>query len=170
MSTPIQIQVHNSKCLNLLAAIERSLERDGIQEFLDDEAVPFLRMRTARRFHLEGDEVTGKWAPLRETTARIRARQGYGAQRPINIRTGALLRYVLTHDIENESLYFPALTGGNKELQSKLRVAQRGGGSTASPALGGPTVPAPPRPVLGLGRVDSDFIVGKLLDHVRSGA
>lgn len=151
----------------LLDELEENTTEPRLNNWLDDRVKPFIRRRISNRFQIEGDDASGRWAPLRETTARIRARLGYGAQRPINIRTGSLYAHVMSNRTHLATLTFPDTSATSGKLREKLATAQKGGKGKQSKNMIGPTAPAPPRPVLALSSVDERFIIESLLDHLR---
>lgn len=160
------ITVADQEVKALMEKLRSRVSKPSIRIYLRSQARPFLQGRMQQRFQNEGDELTGKWAPLRPTTAMIRANAGYGAQRPINIRSGELFKFVMDGKVTAEALTFPGRTG-TKNQQSKLQVAQRGGfGSSASQGAIGPRRPAPPRPVLAFGEADRTVIMTSLMEWV----
>ena len=165
------VVVDDSAVTALIDKVTIRLGRDRISLFLDNVAAEYLKQRVDERFFNEGDETTGRWQRLRHTTELIRASQGYGASRPINRRTGALLKFVKTHRVGGASLTMPG-SRGSAILNSKLSVAQLGGYPTAweGKRTFGPSRPAPPRPVLAVGFRDGEHITGSLVRWIEDGA
>ena len=133
----------------MLSHLERKLLPPNIGAFLLTNVNPFLQARASARFAGEGDDVVGAWAPLQPATQAIRAQRGYGADHPINRRTGALENYIantpgsVSVNPVGSTLTFPG-TPASGELADKVSTAQVG---RAVPH----TVP---RPVLGVNERD----------------
>lgn len=142
-----------------ITEFERRLTPLALTQFLLGRVDPYLRDRISIRFDREGDDVVGKWRELREQTAIIRRRQGYGGFHPINERTGALRRFVVQTVEVRSTGTGAALTkparGGNAELQRKLRAAQTGGVAPSGSRF-------PARRVLGLNGRDTDQVMDRL--------
>lgn len=170
---------------NANALIDHLLERtsnNSLRNFLASKVWPFERLRIQHRFANEGDSAVGQWQQLRLATMRIRQFQGYGPDHPINKRTGAMERHLTNSFVLDEvgagvRLKIPG-SPGNKDMQSKLRMAQGGGGGRASgggsagmfrAGTSGPNAIAPARPVLGLDEIDSIAMQESLLDWVMGG-
>ena len=75
--------------------IEVALTGAGLSIFVSTRVRQWLQERAEARFAAEGDEASGKWAPLTETTNKIRQSLGYPPGGPINVRTGELKRHVV---------------------------------------------------------------------------
>lgn len=142
-----------------LEELETRMGSPALAGFLSSRVDPYLRDRLSIRFDREGDEVVGQWRQLRERTGILRARQGFPAFHPINERTGALRRFVVSTVEVRESGKGATLTkprrGGTAELQKKLRTAQVGGVSNSGNRF-------PARPVLGLGERDTEQVLNRL--------
>ena len=146
-------------------SIRLRLSSERLPTFLATDVAEYLRLRVNRRFAGEGDDVSGLWIELRDSTARIRESKGFPGRHPINRRTGKLLNYVKTYSVNKGAT--PTLTmpgpGGTKELRDKLKVAQVGGFSRSLTSRNvGPNRPTPPRPVVGLNNVDAAHIIFRL--------
>lgn len=135
----------------MLTHMQNKLLSPNIGAFLHVTVDPYLQQRAAARFGSEGDDVVGQWLPLTPATQSIRAGQGYGADHPINRRTGELEDYIVRSggsvnvNPAGATLTFPGAPASG-ELADKVQTAQVG---RAFPAT-------PPRPVLGLN--DNDLI------------
>lgn len=168
--------VSKDDAVQLLSKLEMRLSSPSIAGFLGQVVDPYIRRRARDRFAEEGDDVSGPWEPLSETTQRIRESMGYGPTGPINVRTTQMERYVtqsperlVAHSL-GATLYSP---GGNPtgELRSKLARAQgskrkvqgrpgrRGGGMGFTP----------PRPVIGVNERDLIWTMGALKAFVEGG-
>lgn len=141
-----------------LDRLEQRLSPPGLALWLDKATDPWIRERARKRFEQEGDDVSGPWLPLGEFTQNVRAQQGYGAEHPINVRTGEMERYITGPGDVTQT---PALTileapGGSPtgELADKIRTAQDG--STVDNRY------TPPRPVLGINARDVEAIMVSL--------
>lgn len=147
----------------MLAVIDTALSPIGLAAFLYGVVGPWVQERAQDRFASEGDDVTGKWAPLMETTVRIREDYGFEGSHPINKRTGELEEYITQGGVSVTSapgagvLKFPGKEPSTKGLREKLKTAQQG---RTNPN----TVP---RPVLGLNERDLAYTVTMLAFHVQ---
>lgn len=161
------VSVDSREAWLMLRRLQWRLSPVGLHAYMQRKALPFLQARARARFAGEGDDATGKWAQLAHNTGLIRAKQGFPAWHPINVRTGALRTYVTTTAKVSSTgtgarILMPG-TGGSKELQRKLKKAQRGGPT-------GKGKDAPPRPVVAVGAVDQRFLGVSLLDWIKEGA
>jgi hypothetical protein len=145
-----------------LHALDTALNPVAVAEFLGVVVDPYLRQRAKARFDQEGDDVTGKWAPLHDSTQNIRAQMGYGAAHPINKREGDLEAYVTQSPNRLEIAPWGAsvtLPGSppQGDMKDKMIGAQMGGLGQTS---------APPRPVLGMNERDLAFVLLAMAEHV----
>lgn len=166
-SAAIEIELggNDRQVTDMLTRVESAFSAEGIEEWLTTSVGPYLRERTEDRFKNEGDDVSGKWAPLLPSTMLVRSyiadQYGIAPDHPINRRTGDLQDF-MTSGIG----VFSALDGGGilsfpgknarGEMKDKIQTAQRG---KQFPR----TVP---RPVLGLGEKDLMFVVMSLSFHI----
>lgn len=143
----IQVEVYgdpDSPVFRDLAQLDLILSPASIAGFLKNFVVGYLQRAAAERFDMEGDEASGKWVPLKQSTIRIRAEQGFGAG-PINVRTGELREFVTNNqgsigiDV-GATLEWPTGLPEGADLMYKYRVAQTGTMSGRVPA----------RPVVGM--------------------
>jgi hypothetical protein len=138
------IDVHKDSVEALLMRMDTALSPFAIASFLGGPVEEYIRSRAAERFANEGDDVVGKWAPLKPATQAIRAQEGYGAEGPINRRTDELMNYIVgspgrtqAHGL-GATLTYPG-TKPVGETSDKMRTAQVGepySGTTARPVLG----------------------------------
>lgn len=147
----------------MLNRVDSALSVPGLAVFLHGSVGPWVRQRAQDRFATEGDDVTGKWAPLAQTTIEIRENAGFEGSHPINKRTGELEAYITQGQVDVDSvpgvatLKFPKdppRTGG---IRTKMQTAQ--GGRTNPPTV--------PRPVLGMNERDLGAIMTMLAFHVK---
>lgn len=142
--------------------LEAAISATGIAFFLGKEVGPYLVERAKRRFRSEGDDVTGKWAPLMPATQAIREADTsitVGPDHPINHRTGELENWVTgtAFKVAGGNLAFPGKAPSG-ELISKIKTAQQGKASPRTVA----------RPVLGINQADMVFITSRLFFHIES--
>lgn len=148
----------------MLEHLDSALSPSGLATFLGLAAGPWIKERAADRFASEGDDATGKWAPLQEATIDIREKSGFEGSHPINKRTGELEEYITQGQVGITSvpavstLTYPKNSPSTKSLREKMSTAQRG---RSNPT----TVP---RPVLALGERDLAQVVTMLAFHVQS--
>lgn len=146
---------------HMLMRLDSAISPVGLVAFLGGTVDPYLRQRASERFANEGDDVTGKWAPLSQATQSIRQQMGYGGAHPINVRTGEMEDYIT--DSPNNLAAHPwgaSLTlPGNEpqgELLKKVRGAQQGENQ------------APPRPVIGMNERDLAYVLLALYNYVQA--
>lgn len=146
----------------MIEKIDLALSPVGLELFMQTIVEPWLQERAENRFNNEGDSAVGSWAPLSPATEMIRSQKGYGADHPINKRTGQLEDYITqtpartTQLGAGASLTFPGVKATG-ELENKVKVAQVG---SRYPA----TVP---RPVLGMNEDDLLFVLGGLAKFIQ---
>lgn len=134
----------------MLSAVDSALSPIGLAAFLHGEVGPWVKQRAANRFASEGDDVTGPWAPLAETTVLIRENYGFPGPGPINHRTGQLEEYITQGSVGVVAsqgagiLRYPDNRPTEPGLQEKLKTAQQGKSDPQTVA----------RPVLGLNERD----------------
>lgn len=148
----------------MLANIDSALSPSGLASFLGMAVGPWVKERAADRFQSEGDDVTGKWAPLSDTTIDIREKSGFEGAHPINKRTGELEAYITQGQVgivaapAVSTLTFPKNPPTTKSLKQKMETAQRGRSNPSTVA----------RPVLGLGERDLAQVLTMLAFHVQA--
>lgn len=161
----LEVQIDTSEPEATLARLQRQVSASGLGVFLNTEAWPWLEQRTQDRFTSEGDSAVGKWAELSFATYAYRTAGGFPPAHPINVRTGELRDFALTHQVESQmsgiTLSQPK-KGGKNETQKKFRNAQRGGTTAQGHAF-------PARPVVGLDMLDAGRIEQRLFKWVTTG-
>lgn len=170
----LNIQVDPHEVQILLDRLKLILQPTTLEEFLRVGAAPVLKERAVERFNQEGDDASGKWAPLRFSTQNIRFFEGHNPVWPINVRTGDLRNYVTESNGlalgngEGATLEWP-WPDPSGELMAKFITAQKGKGAQARFTAGsgfvsqnaafGATVP---RPVVAADETDAELIVSAL--------
>lgn len=152
----------------MLRGLEASLGVSGMNMFFVGTLTPYLRQRAERRFAGEGDDVVGRWAPLKPATLSIRQSGidsgdffGISAAHPINVRTHDLEDYIvggrgdIFHTGASSGVVYPQVRTP-KRMKKKLETAQGG-------RLKPKTVA---RPVLGVNATDLFFTVSALAIHI----
>lgn len=149
--------------MRMLTKLNSSLEPAEVAVWLGTVVDPYLRKRARDRFRSEGDDVTGKWEPLKGPTQYIRSNAGYGAAHPINRRTGELEAYITGTAPRLNAAAVATLTLPGKapkgELHTKVKTAQRG---KIKPATA-------PRPVLGVNERDLATVMTELSLYLAMG-
>lgn len=147
----------------LLDHLDSCFSPAGQQAFMTQSVVPYLRERAEQRFLGEGDDASGMWAPLSETTVHIRESSGYPGAHPINVRTGELEDYITqgagTVTVEGSgstALKYPQASTPGGIKGKKLRRAQVGDSRT------------PARPVLAVNETDLMFVTQQLAYFIQS--
>jgi hypothetical protein len=124
----------------MFASAMHALESRNIVNFLQEEALPWFRQRVEKRFGSEGDDASGSWLPLAESTQKIREEGPWsvGPEHPINVRTYDLLNFLRRGAVDysigktTATMYFPGKPS-SEELLDKLSTAQLGRESPRTP-------------------------------------
>lgn len=147
----------------MLAHLDSSLSPVGLGAFLFGSVGPWVKRRAADRFANEGDDVSGKWLPLQQSTIEIREKAGFPGRNPINKRTGELEAYITQGQIGVTAgpgvgvLRYPDNAPRTRAIREKVKTAQKG---RAMPATR-------PRPILGLNERDLAQVIEMLAFHVQ---
>ena len=145
-----------------LWALDTALNPIAIAGFLGAEVDPYIRTRARQRFRDEGDDVSGKWAPLHEATWQWRSNiPGISPEHPINRRTGELEEYVTQSrsDVNYHGVGAVLKMPGDRptgELKDKVTTAQAG---RADPNT-------QPRPVIGMNERDLTAVMTLLFLYI----
>lgn len=153
-----------SPALKMLTHLDLLMSPASIAGFLKNFVVNYFQQQAEQRFAMEGDEATGKWAPLKQSTVEIRTSKGFGAG-PINVRTGELKDFVTTNEGSigidvGATLEWPTGLPEGTDLMYKYRTAQTGTSSGRVPA----------RPVVGMSFRDMaaiNVMLGGFLDTAK---
>ena len=149
----------------MLEYLERILSSTGMMAFLHLNVGPYIQSRTRDRFMSEGDDATGPWLPLSQSTVERRERMGLGGPGPINVRTGELEQWITQSQFMTSphalgaTLKYPGKDTGRKSLREKMATAQKG---RVYPST-------PPRPVLVLDERDLMYVVTTLAFFIQMG-
>jgi hypothetical protein len=156
----VQVVVDTHDAELTLTRLNTALSATGLVAFMTGSVAPYLAERAKARFDSEGDDVSGKWAALKDSTQEFRLHGGYPPSTPINHRTGQLERYITETGSDaapigttGAQLTFPGDVTADAALTQKMQTAQRG---RAEPR----TVP---RPVLGVNERDVAFVTEALM-------
>lgn len=147
----------------MLKHLDSAFSVEGLAAFLKVSVEPWLRERAKGRFDSEGDDASGKWAPLQQTTIDFRERDGFNGPGPINRRTGELEAYITGADMGIVSvpglatLTYPKEPPKGKALSQKVSTAQKGRSQPNTVA----------RPILALSERDLGAILTQLAFHVK---
>lgn len=160
----ISIVGDSSGVTRALNHLDAKLSTPMMMGFLAATIHPWLQERARQRFLNEGDDASGKWAPLQQSTNEWRRSGGFPEAHPINKRTGELERFItgssalVTPTPAGVTMKYPGSqpSGG---LFEKVKTAQRG---RKTPS----TVP---RPVLSLGLADLNFTLSSLALYIQAG-
>lgn len=145
-----------------LWALDTALNPVAIAAFLGADVDPYIRTRARQRFRDEGDDVSGKWAPLHEATWQWRSNiPGISPEHPINRRTGELETYITEspHNLNYHTVGATLIMPGKKpsgELKDKVTTAQSG---RADPNT-------QPRPVIGMNERDLTAVMTMLFLYI----
>lgn len=151
---------------SLLSRTLRAVSGPSLAAWLAGPVDGYFKDEIIDRFAFEGDDKSGDWAPLTETTNRIRETLGFPADDPINERTGELLDFVVNSreymgGSEWAGMNIPG-DPDNFALEQKLLHAQQG--AADNPMFPGSTTP--PRPVLAVDPTDMEILLKMLQMHV----
>lgn len=150
---------------NMLEQLDSALSPVGLAAFLHGSVEPWIQQRAANRFANEGDDVSGKWAPLAEATIEIREHAGFGGSHPINKRTGELEEYITQGSFDIQALptmatlKYPKDPPKSGHLREKVKTAQKGKASPSTVA----------RPVLGMNERDLTHVLTTLAFFIQRG-
>lgn len=148
------ITVEDAAPAALLASVDLALSPFGLQSFLRTQVDPYIRLRAEQRFAMEGDDVTGPWAPLQTSTVAIRESLGFPGPGPINVRTGDLKEYVL----RSPAHFAPFGGGAMMSVPGPPPSGSEAGAAYSTAQMGKSRPHTPPRPVLALGQTDKAAI------------
>lgn len=160
-SATLTFEVDSKEVTAMLQRGEMAIGGYSLGMFMKIRVEPYLQGRARDRFRKEGDDVTGRWAPLQESTQNIRESQGFGREHPINRRTGELEDYitntagqvVTTSSSATLTLPGSAPTG---ELADKVATAQQGRNNPNTTK----------REVLGMNVVDLEAVLVQMGDYL----
>lgn len=161
----ITIETDRSRVDAVVQKLESKIEPAGLAMFLQTVVDPFLRNRIDNRFGGEGDDVSGNWHPLAQSTQMIRASYGFPPSHPINKRTGKLHSQLVnsSSDVKpngfGATLTHPAPGTLDTITTKKLTTAQ----------MGSSRPPTRPRPVLGVNENDLLFVTSSLAAYLIQG-
>lgn len=146
-----------------LQRLSALLNPEPVAAWMGETVDGYLHERASQRFDEEGDDASGKWAALKESTQTIRASMQFPPAHPINVRTGELADFIentpgrVVPDTQGVTLTLPGKEPGNPILQDKLRRAQKG------------DIRTPARPVLAVNEHDALAIMTEFEYYLRAG-
>lgn len=151
---------------SMLSRTLRAVSGPSLATWLAGPVDGYFKDEIIDRFAFEGDDKSGQWAPLSDTTNRIREALGFPADDPINERTGELLEFVVQSReyMAGDDWAMMELPGDPDSfaLEQKLTHAQLG--ASDNPLFPGSTTP--PRPVLAVDPMDMEILLRMLQMHV----
>lgn len=159
-----EIVGNNRGVQEMLNTIDSALSPIGLAAFLHGAVGPWVKERAADRFKNEGDDVSGRWAPLQQSTVEIRENMGFEGEHPINKRTGELEAYITEGEIGVTTspglgvLKYPQNPPATASLKDKLKTAQTGRSTPRTVA----------RPVLGMNENDLSHVLLMLALHIQA--
>ncbi len=155
------IIVDDAEVTQALANLRHAVSPSSLEQFLTGEAEPYVKERAEARFKRQGDDRSGRWAPLAEWTKNERESLGFGRSRPINIRTGELQNYILNspsrHGSGGGQAYVILPGPADSSERQKFKVAQQGMKKNHPPFKR----PVPARPVLAINEIDNRQVMRK---------
>lgn len=147
----LELFIDKARAEKMIWAMGQATSPQGLSMFLLDEYKQWIEGRTTRRFLMEGDDASGKWVPLAESTIRYwRPRVGvYGG--PINIREGQMFDWATESDASvrmntaSVTMRYPRNIPRGK-LRPKVETAQHGRKFPRTPR----------RPIFAVNQVDAE--------------
>lgn len=166
MTAGVIVTVDSQRVDAMLQRVDTAISPVGLMGFLTGVIGPYIRERASDRFASEGDDVSGKWAPLQPATQEIRSRGEWpvSATHPINVRTHELERFITQSNAAvwghtlGASLRYPDKQPTRRSITQKMETAQRGRANPRTVA----------RPVLGLNERDLAFTMQSLMFHIQT--
>jgi len=162
------VEVLDKELQKSLIGITGALSPEGMSAFMSVVMVPYLKDRAKERFEDEGDDVSGKWEPLKPATQAIRAGNpdwNVGPDHPINVRTHELENYIIgsnalvrPNDL-GAQMQYPARPSTKRTIRDKMKTAQTGSSNPRTVA----------RPVLGMNEADMIYMQLALVKHILMG-
>lgn len=142
------IDVQSAQVDSMIHRAMQAVSGPSLHAFLETMASEYFTEEIIDRFAYEGDDKSGDWAPLKESTERIRQALGYPGANPVNERTQELLEFVAFHRGFAQGPNFAQMDvpgeAPSQSIEAKLRTAQQG--TSINPLF--PGAYTPPRPVL----------------------
>lgn len=157
---------------DLIDSVLESVSPPGLYVFMEGQVAEYFQEQVVNIFSSLGGGVPGgSWAPLTETTIKIREMLGYMDDMAINERTGRLFDWALTHSTDMDAfgvmLEVPDMKSayaGESDMMRKLTTAQQGWTQGAGDMI--PDAHTPPRPILGLDSGDEVAMHAMLQIHI----
>lgn len=149
MAATVSVQAEH--VMQVLDLIEDAVSPRELIDFLSGPVDEYIQGKVLGVFaDLGGGVPGGSWAPLQESTTRIRHALGYYDDYAINERSGDLMNWLIKSrtyglDALGASMAVPG-NDGNDVLRKKLRTAQLGYTQSGDDMI--PGAHTPPRPVL----------------------
>ncbi len=150
----------------MLTRVMRAVGPLSLESWLSGPVSGYFADEIVDRFAFGGDDKSGDWAPLSETTQRIRRELGFPGSDPINERTGELLEFVAGNReyMAGGDWAMMQIPGDpdSRDLENKLLHAQQG--AQVNPRF--PGAVTPPRPVLAVDETDMMLLLRMLEMYV----
>lgn len=112
------VTINMGRVSKILDSTDANISPIGLAGYLGTVVSPHLAREAKSRFQTKGDNASGTWAPLAQSTQEIRANLGFTPD-DINVRTGRMRDYmtnpspVLAHDFLSTSMEWPGTPGAN---------------------------------------------------------
>lgn len=160
------VHVDISEPMNMMARSMQAVSAPSLMAFLSTVGDEYFTEEIVDRFAYEGDNKSGNWQPLSDSTVRIREALGYPGSNPINERTQELLNFVAFnreyYGGSNWAMMSVPGSAKNTSVEAKLKTAQHG--TTVNPLF--PGAHTPPRPVLAVDESDMAALLTMLQVHI----
>lgn len=164
-----EIIVQNAPTVKgIINKVNISLGNTMLATWMEGQVVPYFQEQMINRFATNGGRGVD-WAPLQESTKRIRREMGQSDDYAINDRTGEMLETLVSqyHINQGPGVVEMRIPGNDVDelTEEKLRTAQYGK-TEANPLFGGTVTRTPARPVLLMDEYDRRAVMLMLQQHV----
>jgi hypothetical protein len=161
------VEVDMASTQSVINAVNTSLGGGMLRSFMEHQVHPYFQDQIVDRFAYNGGR-DSTWAPLKESTKRIRHAMGQYDDWAINERTGEMLEHLVGTREVNAGLSEATLSipgdQGDEVMTKKIRTAQHGA-SEWNDGFGA-FVDTPARPVLVVTAEDRQAVMIMLQVHI----
>lgn len=162
----VVMEVRPQQVMDMLSKLNTSLDPVNIAVWMAATVQPWMEGRAKNRFASEGDDVSGKWLPLKPATQNFRRNMQppVPPEHPINVRTHELINFItgspeqIVPHAAGATLTFPGRRPFG-ELKKKVETAQVGRDYPATD----------PRPVIGVNEKDLLAVLTDLSIYISVG-
>jgi len=161
------VEVDMASTQSVINAVNISVGGGMLRSFMEHQVHPYFQDQIVDRFAYNGGR-DSTWAPLKESTRRIRHAMGVYDDWAINERTGEMLEHLvgereITVGLSEAQLAIPG-NQGDEVMAKKIRTAQHGA-SEWNPGFDA-FIDTPARPVLVMTAEDRVAVMTMLQIHI----